>query len=42
MEYDKIELDSDKDTILLYKNSHARPRFMALHTLVSETKKQDN
>ena len=40
MEYHKIELASDKDSILLYKNENARPRFISLHSLIGDTLRQ--
>lgn len=36
MEYYKIELASDGDSILLYKNEHNRPRYIALHSLLNK------
>lgn len=37
IEYHKIELAPDKDTILLYKNEHNRPRFISLHSIMGDT-----
>lgn len=36
MEYSKIELASDGDSVLLYKNEHNRPRYISLHSLLSK------